>query len=50
MCWVVQIPLERRGDTIKYEKHEFKTKKEAERFRAKLDKNSEIYKVSYLRY
>ncbi|QBX22630.1 Uncharacterised protein [Streptococcus dysgalactiae subsp. equisimilis] len=50
MCWVVRIPVRGRGDTIKYEKHEFKTKKEAERFRGKLGKNSEIYKVSYLRY
>lgn len=49
MCWVVQIPIKGYRDTIKYEKHEFKTKKEAERFRGKLDKNSEIYKVSYRR-
>ncbi|WP_176724790.1 hypothetical protein [Streptococcus agalactiae] len=48
MCWVVQIPIKGRGDTIKYEKHEFKTKKEAERFQNGLDVYSELFKVSYM--
>lgn len=48
MGWTVQIPRRGRAGAIKYEKHEFKTKKEAERFQNGLDVYSELFKVSYM--
>lgn len=50
MCWVVQVPVKKRGGVIAQKRHEFKTKREAEQFRSKLDSYSEIYKMNYLRY
>ncbi|HFR3332286.1 TPA: hypothetical protein ACHU45_000372 [Streptococcus suis] len=49
MCWVVQVPIKKRNGVIVQKRHEFKTKREAERFRSKIDGYSEIYKVNYLR-
>lgn len=50
MCWVVQVPVKKRGGVIAQKRHEFKTKKEAEKFRSQLEGYSEIYKVTKLRY
>lgn len=50
MCWVVQIPIKSRDGVIKHVRHEFKTKREAERFKSSLQAYSEIYKVTKLRY
>lgn len=50
MCWVVQVPVRKRGQVVAQKRHEFKTKREAERFKSKLAGYSEIYQVNYLKY
>lgn len=48
MVWIVRMPIQARGG-IKYDVHEFKTKREAERYRKYLKSHSEIYKVTKMR-
>lgn len=47
MKWVVLVYIYRPGGIVKYKKHTFDTKKQAEDFRSKLKTASEMYSVSY---
>ena len=47
MKWIVLVYIYRPGGIVKYKKHTFDTKKQAEDFRSKLKSASEMYSVSY---
>jgi hypothetical protein len=47
MKWVVLVYIYRPGGIVKYNKHTFYTKKQAEDFRNNLKTASEMYSVSY---
>lgn len=42
-CWVVQIPVRGRCGSVKYDRHEFKTKAEDTNLKESLNAYSELY-------